>query len=109
MTEDSRGSEQLAHESANNQIREAATQQVAQLDPQTNATDGVLELLATRPQQPVYAVPNGTGGWVDVSITSFVEQVRGVAKGLIALGIEPGDRVAVMAPTVRRCHLGPHL
>jgi len=99
MTEDSRGSEQLARESANSQIREAATQQVAQLDPQTNATDGVLELLAIRPQQPVYAVPNGTGGWVDVSITSFVEQVRGVAKGLIALGIEPGDHVAVMAPT----------
>ncbi|GAA1146149.1 AMP-dependent synthetase/ligase [Nesterenkonia lutea] len=99
MTEDSRGGEQPVQISTTDRIREAATQQVAQLDPQTNATDGVLELLAARPGQPVYAVPNGTGGWVDVSITSFVDQVRGVAKGLIALGIEPEDRVAVMAPT----------
>lgn len=99
MSEDSTGGEQPAQTSTTNQIREAATQQVAQLDPHSNSTDGVLELLAVRPQQPVYAVPNGTGGWVDVSLTSFVDQVRGVAKGLIALGIEPGDRVAVMAPT----------
>ncbi|WP_255316740.1 long-chain fatty acid--CoA ligase [Nesterenkonia sp. Act20] len=99
MSEDSTGGEQPARTSTTSQIREAATQQVAQLDPHSNSTDGVLELLAVRPQQPVYAVPNGTGGWVDVSLTSFVDQVRGVAKGLIALGIEPGDRVAVMAPT----------
>lgn len=99
MSEESTGGEQPAQTSTTSQIREAATQQVAQLDPHSNSTDGVLELLAARPQQPVYAVPNGTGGWVDVSVTSFVDQVRGVAKGLIALGIEVGDRVAVMAPT----------
>ncbi|WP_051501412.1 long-chain fatty acid--CoA ligase [Nesterenkonia sp. AN1] len=98
MTEEHVGSEHAA-ETSGNQIREAATAQVAWLDPHTNATDGVLDLFAARPNQPVYAVPNGTGGWVDVSITSFLDQVRGVAKGLIALGVEPQDRIAVMAPT----------
>lgn len=98
MTEEHTGSEQAAQTSSTT-IREAATAQVAWLQPERNATDGVLDLFAARPNQPVYAVPNGTGGWVDVSITSFLDQVRGVAKGLIALGLEPGDRIAVMAPT----------
>lgn len=80
-------------------ITESATEQVAHLDPQVNVTDGVLELLRSVPDHPVYAVPNGAGGWVDVSITSFVDQVRAVAKGLIGLGVEPGDQVAVMSPT----------
>lgn len=80
-------------------ITESTTEQVAHLDPQVNVTDGVLELLRSAPETPVYAVPNGSGGWVDISITSFVDQVRAVAKGLIGLGVEPGDRVAVMSPS----------
>ena len=80
-------------------ITESSTEQVAHLDDSTNVTDGVLELLAASPDRAVYAVPNGAGGWVDVSITSFVEQVRRTAKGLIGLGVNPGDRVAVMSAT----------
>ncbi|MDZ5078679.1 AMP-dependent synthetase/ligase [Nesterenkonia sp. HG001] len=80
-------------------LTEATTEQVIRLGPSTNVTDGVLALEEASPEQPVYAVPNGSGGWVDVSIRSFVEQVRAVAKGLLGLGIEPGQRVAVMSPT----------
>lgn len=98
MTEEQTGSEH-ATQMSSNQIHEAATAQLAWLDPDSNATDGVLDLWAARPNQQVYAVPNGTGGWVDVSVSSFLDQVRGVSKGLIALGIEPEDRIAVMAPT----------
>lgn len=81
------------------QMTEAATEQLVELDPQTNVTDGVLELAESSPGQAVYAVPNGAGGWVDVSITEFLAEVRRTAKGLIGLGVEPGDRVAVMAAT----------
>lgn len=80
-------------------ITESSTEQIAHLDEAINVTDGVLELLAAAPDKAVYAVPNGSGGWVDVSITSFVEQVRSVAKGLIGLGVSPGDKVAVMSST----------
>ena len=80
-------------------ITESSTEQVAHLDDSINVTDGVLDLLAASPDKAVYAVPNGAGGWVDVSITSFVEQVRRTAKGLIGLGVSPGDRVAVMSAT----------
>ncbi|MFF7357764.1 AMP-dependent synthetase/ligase [Streptomyces filipinensis] len=39
------------------------------------------------------------GRWADVTAAHFAEQVRAVAKGLIAEGLVPGDRVAVMART----------
>ncbi|EOM77352.1 long-chain fatty acid--CoA ligase [Rhodococcus rhodnii] len=39
------------------------------------------------------------GGWVDVTAAEFAKQVRGVAKGLIAAGIESGDRVAILSGT----------
>src|SRR3712207_261163 len=39
------------------------------------------------------------GRWEDVTWREFGEQVAGVAKGLIAAGVQPGDRVALQAKT----------
>ncbi|WP_407444887.1 AMP-dependent synthetase/ligase [Rhodococcus sp. (in: high G+C Gram-positive bacteria)] len=39
------------------------------------------------------------GKWVKVSAREFADQVRSVAKGLMASGIELGDRVAILAGT----------
>ncbi|MEU5596974.1 AMP-binding protein [Streptomyces sp. NPDC020298] len=39
------------------------------------------------------------GGWQDVTADQFADQVLAVAKGLIAEGLMPGDRIAVMART----------
>ncbi len=41
--------------------------------------------------------PDGT--WADVTAAEFADQVRAVAKGLIAEGLRPGDRLAIMART----------
>ncbi|NLS08922.1 long-chain fatty acid--CoA ligase [Nesterenkonia sp. MY13] len=80
-------------------MRESSTEQVARIDDSVNVTDGVLALAEHAPEHPVYAVRNGAGGWLDVTISAFLEQVRSVAKGLIGLGVQPGDRVAVMSAT----------
>ncbi|NEQ51099.1 MAG: long-chain fatty acid--CoA ligase [Leptolyngbya sp. SIO3F4] len=37
------------------------------------------------------------GQWVPVSTDSFVEQVNQFSRGLLALGIEPGDKVALIS------------
>ena len=37
--------------------------------------------------------------WVDVTAREFAAQVLAVAKGLIAAGVEPGDRVALLSRT----------
>jgi long-chain acyl-CoA synthetase len=39
------------------------------------------------------------GGWRDVTAAEFLEQVTAVAKGLVAVGLQPGDRVALMSRT----------
>ena len=39
------------------------------------------------------------GGWRDVSAARFAAEVHSVAKGLIAHGLRPGDRLALMART----------
>ena len=39
------------------------------------------------------------GSWHDVSYAQFVSSARGIAKGLIALGIKPGERVSILADT----------
>ena len=41
-----------------------------------------------------------TGRWSDVTAARFADEVLAVAKGLIAAGLVPGDRIAVMARTV---------
>jgi long-chain acyl-CoA synthetase len=37
--------------------------------------------------------------WTDVTSAEFIAEVEEVAKGLVASGIEPGDRVAIMSRT----------
>lgn len=37
--------------------------------------------------------------WEDVTATEFLAEVRAAAKGLIAAGVEPGDRVGLMSRT----------
>jgi len=39
------------------------------------------------------------GSWSDVTCSQVAEQVRATAQGLIAEGVEPGDRVAILSAT----------
>lgn len=80
-------------------MKESSTEQVAQLPAESNITDLVLQAAAADPHAAAYAVRNGAGGWLDVSYTAFLDQVRAVAKGLIAHDVTPHSRVGIMAPT----------
>ncbi|MFD6158940.1 AMP-dependent synthetase/ligase [Nocardia sp. NPDC060256] len=64
-----------------------------------NNSDNVFRHAEQSPEAVLFNVPNGSGGWRDVTAAEFAKTVTGVAKGLIASGIELGDRVAIMAPT----------
>ncbi|QPG91535.1 AMP-dependent synthetase/ligase [Rhodococcus qingshengii] len=50
------------------------------------------------PELTVFSRPQGEG-WVDVTAKEFAEQVTGVANGLIAAGVQAGDRVALLSAT----------
>ncbi|ONM50800.1 AMP-dependent synthetase/ligase [Nocardia donostiensis] len=64
-----------------------------------NNSDGVFRHAQESPNAVLFNIPDGKGGWQDVTATQFARTVTDVAKGLIASGIELGDRVAIMAPT----------
>ncbi|MFK4144517.1 AMP-dependent synthetase/ligase [Streptomyces sp. NPDC004065] len=51
------------------------------------------------PGRRVLSRRDADGGWSDVTAARFAGQVLAVAKGLIAEGLQPGDRIAVMART----------
>ncbi|MEV5786717.1 AMP-dependent synthetase/ligase [Streptomyces sp. NPDC048448] len=54
---------------------------------------------AEAPGEPVLSRKDSDGGWQDVTAAEFAAQVLAVAKGLIAEGLAPGDRIAIMART----------
>jgi len=69
-------------------------------DPKSNITDLLLERAAKTPNLPLYAVQTDVDGvWDNVSAVDFLGQVRTLAKGFIAAGVQPGQRVAIMGHT----------
>ncbi|MFJ5774151.1 AMP-dependent synthetase/ligase [Streptomyces sp. NPDC093094] len=63
--------------------------------------DSVFEAAVHSPTLPLLArrVPGSDGDWEQVSAVELKDQVVDLAKGLVASGVAPGSRVAVMART----------
>ncbi|WP_341999986.1 AMP-dependent synthetase/ligase [Microbacterium sp. LWH7-1.2] len=67
-------------------------------DPQANITDLLVERVKATPNLALFAVPEGEG-WRDITAADFQKQVIALAKGFVAGGIEPGDKVGFIART----------
>ncbi len=67
-----------------------------------NPTDSLADLpgrnAEKEPQRVAFSVKE-QGAWRDVTAAQFNHDVRSLAKGLIAAGLEAGDRLAIMART----------
>ncbi|MDO7881815.1 AMP-dependent synthetase/ligase [Salinibacterium soli] len=68
-------------------------------DPEANATDLLIDRVAATPDRPLFSLPTSDGGWSDVTASEFLAQVRSLAKGLVAAGVEPGDKIGLMCKT----------
>ncbi|MBM6592172.1 AMP-dependent synthetase/ligase [Brevibacterium sp. RIT 803] len=68
------------------------------VDTTSSTTDVFLAKVAEDANLPLLAKPV-ENGWEEVSAGEFLTQVRTAAKGLIASGVEVGDRVAIFGPT----------
>jgi long-chain acyl-CoA synthetase len=71
---------------------------VVPAEPSANATALLLDRVAKSPTSPLFAVQRGDS-WVDVTAIEFYQQVIALAKGFVAAGINPGDRVGLMCRT----------
>ncbi|WP_327167989.1 AMP-dependent synthetase/ligase [Streptomyces subrutilus] len=63
-----------------------------------NLTDLIRRNAARHPDTAVMS-RKVDGRWQDVTATRFLAEVRAAAKGLVAAGIRPGDRVALISRT----------
>ncbi|GGM53678.1 AMP-dependent synthetase/ligase [Microbacterium saperdae] len=67
-------------------------------DPQANIADLLVERVKATPDRALFSVPDGDG-WRDISAADFQTAVIAVAKGFVAAGIQPGEKVGFLART----------
>ncbi|UQE73615.1 AMP-dependent synthetase/ligase [Gordonia sp. PP30] len=68
------------------------------IPPERNATDVLFDAAAAEPGRTVFLDEAG-GQWLPVSAQEAADKVRALAKGLIASGVNAGDRVALLSAT----------
>lgn len=79
-------------------LREFSLPALYEVPSDGNLTDLIGRNAAQYPDAAVVSRKVG-GVWTDVTAVQFLAEVRAVAKGLIASGILPGERVALMSRT----------
>ncbi len=79
-------------------MREFSTPLTIEIPSTGNLTDDVVANAREAADAVVFSRRAGAG-WADVTAAEFLAEVGAVAKGLIAAGIEAGDRVALISKT----------
>lgn len=63
-------------------------------------TDNITDLLETRfsltPDLVLFGIQQKDGTWAPITVSEFREHVMSLAKGFIAAGIKPGDKIGMM-------------
>ncbi|GAA2847895.1 AMP-dependent synthetase/ligase [Microbacterium arabinogalactanolyticum] len=67
-------------------------------DPEANASDLLAIRAKETPDLAIFSVPDGAG-WRDISAKDFETAVIALAKGFVAAGIQPGEKVGFIAQT----------
>ncbi len=68
------------------------------VDTSLNVSDLLADRVKKTPNLALFAVPDGDG-WKDITAKEFETQVIALAKGFIAAGIKPGEKVGFIAKT----------
>ncbi|RAY13254.1 long-chain fatty acid--CoA ligase [Actinomadura craniellae] len=79
-------------------MREFSVPLMVEVPDSATLTDAPFDRAAEDPRKVVLRRKSGAG-WQDITAREFADQIAAAAKGLIASGIEPGDRVALLSGT----------
>jgi long-chain acyl-CoA synthetase len=81
-------------------MREMTSPSLISPEPGLSIPGVLANRVADDPTSTYIEVKVGLGGtWTAMSIRAFADEVTAVAKGLVAEGVEPGDRVSIMSRT----------
>ncbi|WP_149360669.1 AMP-dependent synthetase/ligase [Lolliginicoccus suaedae] len=79
-------------------MREMTVPPAQHVEPGDSLTDMIVRNAITDPTRIAFQ-RQAEGDWIDVTAAGFLREVDDLAKGLIASGILPGDRVALLSRT----------
>jgi long-chain acyl-CoA synthetase len=71
---------------------------VVPADPDANIADILVKRVEATPDRALFSVPEGDG-WRDITAADFQTAVIALAKGFVAAGIQPGEKVGFLART----------
>jgi len=80
-------------------VRECRIPAVVDVPASASLSDVVFRRAEAEPGVIMLRRRVGAGSWQDVTAARFRAEVAALAKGLIAVGIEPGDRIGLMSRT----------
>ncbi|MEU4773343.1 long-chain fatty acid--CoA ligase [Micromonospora sp. NPDC023644] len=79
-------------------MREFSVPPIVTVGDAANLTDPVWDNAEVAPDEVQFVRPAG-GAWADVTCRQFRDEVVAAARGLVAAGVQPGDRVGLMSRT----------
>jgi long-chain acyl-CoA synthetase len=79
-------------------VREFTVPPTVTISDEQNLSDMVFDHARQRPDLVLFS-RRADSGWTDVTAAELGRQVTGVAKGLLAAGVRPGDRVGLLSKT----------
>lgn len=80
-------------------MRDYSIPALAQIADRASLADVVFSRGASQPQAVSLRRRSGGGSWRDVTAGVFRDEVAALAKGLVAAGVEPGERIGLMSRT----------
>jgi long-chain acyl-CoA synthetase len=80
-------------------VRDYSIPALAQIADRASLADVVFSRGSSQPQSVALRRRSGDGTWRDVTAAVFRDEVAALAKGLVAAGVEPGERIGLMSRT----------
>ncbi|MEJ8279798.1 AMP-dependent synthetase/ligase [Pseudonocardia spirodelae] len=80
-------------------MREYSVPATVSVGDEESLADAVFDNAARHPSDVLYRRKDAGGTWSEVTAREFAEQVTRVAAGLVAAGVQAGDRVALLSRT----------
>lgn len=77
-------------------MNETTMAAIVKHDPNATVSDLLEVRFQETPQHELFSIPRQDGGWDTVTTADFRARVIALAKGFVAAGLKPGDKVGIM-------------
>ena len=77
-------------------MNETTLAAIVKHDPKATVSDLLEVRFHETPQHELFSIPNQDGGWDTITTADFRTRVIALAKGFVAAGLKPGDKVGIM-------------